>query len=590
MGVVDAVVHANELHNFFMDCDFDSNGIGVEQLNGYVENFSMTEMKDHFLERDLPKDLPAALDDHEEGEFWKGAFEKEMGMVKKFNVLGKKKPIDEVRRDGTQITPTKLVFDRKKAVDMTTRKTVMSKHKVRFCAMEFKRERGKLTHAPQVRLTSMKMLLAFGHSVGMEFCGIDFSSAFLHGKATYPMMLIMPKGMKEYDKRGIELLIELIGNLYGTTTAAKIWFELLQDWLRANGWRQFKCDKCVWVMEKHTIPCYIWIHTDDTGMMANDRRLITYLVECMRKDFELTGPDTLSRMIGMNIEQRGAFLIIEGKNWMYDRLKRYGYVNTDGSLKEELALSTPRRMNAKFDPDSPPADNIGITWEKIGGNTWCATMYHPEIQYAALECSKHMQRATAQVDGWSDDILRYLVGAFDMVLTCKRGDTIPLQIFDHVTENEPMGVYDASWNMPKSTSCVQVYSFGMLVTSLSITQSTPATSSTDAEISGQHRCAKELMFARMFSAECVGVDVRRLPPSEIYGDSVNALKFGQEGRANSRMKHTPLELGWTNAMVQQLHFDLKSVRTDENSADIGTKALPAKSFDKHRAKMGMRRM
>ena len=99
------------------------------------------------------------------------------------------------------------------------------------------------TFAPTVRHNTVKLLMSStcvmsstvgrGTQTESRQQSLDITAAFLQGKAPKDRIRYVrpPPGYQRYDRRGIRIVWQLVGNVYGTTTAPRVFNQTLHEFL-----------------------------------------------------------------------------------------------------------------------------------------------------------------------------------------------------------------------------------------------------------------------------------------------------------------------------------------------------------------------
>ena len=595
------VSFAEELSTFY--------GIDAINVEDYDAILSMSG--DDFLGRDLPKGYLKGVSDPEEGETWRKAFhDDELQKLKKYKTLDFDNPVtlQEAKTKEYEVLNADVIWKRKTTANLQTMKTVLSKHKARFCAKELTGERGKETHVHVAREQSIRMAIAFGFQNNKVQATGDYESAFLHGKHKYRTLIRMPPGLREYDEDGNELACWLVGNLHGTTTGGNVFANLNRETLIALGFKPFASDHAVYGGKfdewGHII---VYTHVDDCGLVADTMLAIEFVINGLKKVFTMTGPFPLESFTGCNIIINEHVLIFHGIPWLLERLKEYGLTDDKGEIKQAMTLKQPFKGEA-VDEKSPllEGDEKKLAQNMKGCAVWASHKFRPDIKVAVLKACRHMSKPTVQTIGWIFDVWRYIAGTLNWVVGTRKNKKYlvnPLEVHvslctgtndslmqDQWKAADPCIHYDASWVLPHSITGLISLAFGLVVDTKSTVQSTVASSSTDSEITAQLLATKEGVWKRRYLLELLGITEEDLQLAKmaltvpIYGDNLNALKYGRELVITSKLKHLAVATHLCHEKSQSKEVSFHQVGTTENWADFFTKHHGPAGVDKNRAK------
>ena len=118
-------------------------------------------------------------------------------------------------------------------------------------------------------------------------------------------------------------------------------------------------------------------------------------------------------------------------------------------------------------------------------------------------------------------------------------------------------------------------------------QPTVALSSTEAEYRGAAVAACEVAWLQMLLAD-LGIQVQ--VPVVIHCDNLSSIQLARNPVFHARMKHIEVHYHFIRKRVLDGDIDLTYVGTDEQVADIFTKALGAEKLRRFRAMLGVQEM
>jgi hypothetical protein len=174
-------------------------------------------------------------------------------------------------------------------------------------------------------------------------------------------------------------------------------------------------------------------------------------------------------------------------------------------------------------------------------------------------------------------VLRYLCGMVDYGLDYHRGDGVHL-----------VGYTDSDWagcvSDKKSTSgCC--FGLGSAVVSwFSQKQKLVALSSAEAEYMAASQASCEALWLRKM---LVGLSSVQLRPTVIYCDNQSCIKLSENPIFHDQSKHIEIRYHFICDYVQRGAVELQYVSTEEQVADILTKALNLGKFIFFRDKLGV---
>ena len=161
--------------------------------------------------------------------------------------------------------------------------------------------------------------------------------------------------------------------------------------------------------------------------------------------------------------------------------------------------------------------------------------------------------------------LHYVSATLDYALFYEAG--MELQLY---------GYTNADWAADSMTDRRFMFSLGSAaITWSSKKQPTVALSSTEAEYRGAAVAACEVAWLEMLLAD-LGIHVQ--VPVVIYCDNLSSIQLARNPVFHARTKHIEVHYHFIRERVLDGDIDLTYVRTDEQVADIFTKALGAEKL------------
>ena len=166
-------------------------------------------------------------------------------------------------------------------------------------------------------------------------------------------------------------------------------------------------------------------------------------------------------------------------------------------------------------------------------------------------------------------------GTFDLGLVFKHNECLKL-----------VGFCDSDWggdpNDRRSTSgyCFKISDDSSVICWSSRKQQTVALSSTEAEYMSISLVSQECVYL-LSLVKSLGLDLDG--PILLQGDNHGAIKLSQNPITHSRSKHIDIRHHFVRDLVEREVIQLQYIPTDQNIADILTKALGRPKFNQFRS-------
>ncbi|KAL2984809.1 hypothetical protein AAZX31_12G111100 [Glycine max] len=210
------------------------------------------------------------------------------------------------------------------------------------------------------------------------------------------------------------------------------------------------------------------------------------------------------------------------------------------------------------------------------GSLLYLTASRPDITYAVGVCARYQANPKISHLTQVKRILKYVNGTSDYGI-----------MYCHCSNPMLVGYCDADWagsaDDRKSTSGGCFYLGNNLISWFSKKQNCVSLSTAEAEyIAAGSSCSQLVWMKQMLKEYNVEQDVMTL-----YCDNMSAINISKNPVQHSRTKHIDIRHHYIRDLVDDKVITLKHVDTEEQIADIFTKALDANQFEKLRGKLGI---
>ena len=211
----------------------------------------------------------------------------------------------------------------------------------------------------------------------------------------------------------------------------------------------------------------------------------------------------------------------------------------------------------------------------VGKLNYLSVVSRPDLSFAVSSLSQVLKNPSH--DHWllAKKVLRYLKGIFDLGLVFKYSECLKL-----------VGFCDSDWggdpNDRRSTSgyCFKISDDSSVICWSSSKQQTVALSSTEAGYMSISLASQECVYL-LSLVNSLGLDLDG--PIFLQGDNHGAIKLAQNPITHSRSKHIDIRHHFVWDLVKWQVIQLQYIPTDQNIADILTKALGRPKFDQFRS-------
>lgn len=217
------------------------------------------------------------------------------------------------------------------------------------------------------------------------------------------------------------------------------------------------------------------------------------------------------------------------------------------------------------------------TYRTLVGSLIYLTITRPDISFPVGVVSQFMQKPRKPHLDAVKRILRYLKNTMNYGLMYKQSAEVLLS-----------GFTDADWaGDPSSRRSTSGYCFDLgsaVISWCSKKQATIALSSTEAEYNAATLAAQECVWLTRLIKD---ISHASMQPVELYCDNMSSIRLASNPVFHARTKHIEVHYHFIREKVLQEEIDLIKVDTNEQLADIFTKALPKAKFEFIREQLGL---
>ncbi|KAF7371927.1 polyprotein [Mycena venus] len=461
---------------------------------------------------------------------------------------------------GRKAIASKWVWRRKR--DATGK---VAKHKARLVADGSRQIPGidfHETYSPTIRLETFRFLLALAARYQLKVHGIDVVAAYLNGKLEETVYMKQPP---DFDD-GTGCVCKLKLSIYGLRQSGRNWNQKLDTAFKSLGFTRLIADQCVYIRREPATssPTIVAVHVDDMTLFAHTNGELTQLKGELASQFNVTDLGPLTQILGMEITRNdsdGSIQLTQA-NYALRVLESVGMHNCK-------PVSTPLDHNVKLTalPDGDP--RIGDTafrhtyLSSLGKLMYLAVGTRPDLAYAVQHLSQFSQRPAAEHMSALKHVFRYLRGTYSLGILFRGNGDIKIYC-------------DADWAndiADRRSISGYVSFFGSAPISWSSRkQPTVALSTMEAEYMALAKTTCEVLWLRELASEL------GLTPDGPTSDNQSAICFAANPVFHARSKHIDIRHHFVRERVASNEVILTHCASEDNLADMLTKALPRPQF------------
>lgn len=349
--------------------------------------------------------------------------------------------------------------------------------------------------------------------------------------------------------------------LYGLKQAPRAWKSTFNAAIVDLGFQALSSDQCVYFNSDKRL--YLLIYVDDGLVIGTNENDCKYVIDKLATKFALVQLSG-DQFLGIKIERvaNGGVKLTQ-ERYVTDILKRF-------NMTESKAVSSPMVDLAALADGKDTGTTNGPYREAVGCLMYLACCTRPDIMFAVSilsrfnSCPKEIHWTAAK------RVMKYLKG------TSTRG--LQYQALD-TPEIRPVVYSDADWAGDqadrRSTSGVAVVLGGGLVMFSARKQGTVALSSAEAEYVVACEAGKDLKWLVQFLGE---LEIEICRPLLLI-DNQSTIKQIENSDTKRRSKHIDLKFHFIRQQYQAKAFELESVETENQVADLLTKPLAGSKIE-----------
>jgi hypothetical protein len=452
-------------------------------------------------------------------------------------------------------------------------------YKARLCPQGFSQIAGvdydpKKIASPTISLLALSILNHICLFRGMFLAAIDFVAAFSQVPLKEEIYMRAPPGVALPP--GHSLL--LMNSLQGTKQAAYNWFEVLSTFLISLGFRAYTVEPAMFYRRTGFPPndslAIVGTHIDDLRcVFDSSEEFEAFYSEC--NSWLACTRTNGERYVGIDTpyDRSAGTMSISQKSFIEETLARF-------NMSDCKPCSTPAAPGSKLSKNPNPTTDEDVLEfplrDLVGCVLWSARCSMPETLYSVNQVGAHAHNFTAAHVVAGKRILRFLKGRLDHTLELRRN---PKElVLEAATDADFMGETEESLTPCRSTSSVTLWMRGQgFLYMESSLQSTISHSTEEAEFRAAGKGVRLIRIARNI-LEQSGYPQ---PPTPMDQDNQACLAAATSATCSNKLRHIrndhhTLREGFADAIV-----DPRYCPTEDNVADIGTKALPKVDFQRH---------
>ena len=402
----------------------------------------------------------------------------------------------------------------------------------------------------------------------------DVKGAFLNGEFSNGEKLYMrvPQGFEKFYPPGVVLL--LLKTIYGLKQAAYEYWRMLLKAIKAVGLERCKADPCVYFKWKDG-KIMLWASWVDDLLSCGKETEVKKGREELKKYFDLDEVGPVQEYVGCKVNYN----------------KEEGYIHLTQpvliqSFEDEFELpsrehKTPAAQGEVLCKGEPLLnEKEHRNYRKGVGKLLHLSKYaRPDICNAVRELTRFGGAPNVNHYKAMHRCMKYAVDTKNRGLLLK-----PWGKWDGGAEYKftIFGVADSNFatcpDTRKSVSGWSAYLNGAPYTRKSKTQPIVTLSVTEAECLAATSCIQDMLYGMRF-LESLGLKVKK--PMTLYMDNKGGVDLFNNWSISGHTRAISVRLAYVRELKEMGIVQVEWIKGDDNPADIYTKNLDAKAFEKH---------
>ncbi|GJX21292.1 putative ribonuclease H-like domain-containing protein [Tanacetum coccineum] len=391
--------------------------------------------------------------------------------------------------------------------------------------------------------------------------------AFLYGTIEEEVYVHQPPGFKDPEFPNKVYKVEKA--LYGLHQAPRAWYEALSTYLLENRFRRGTIDKTLFIKKINNDIILVQIYVDDIIFGSTKKSLSTEFEKLMHKRFQMSSMGKLTFFLGLQVEQRKDGIFLSQDKYVYDILKKFGFTTMKTTSKP---METHKSLSSNVvEPDV----DVHLYRSMIGTLIYL-TSSRSDIMFAICACSRFQVTPKVSHMHAVKRIFRYLKGKPTLGLWYPKDSPMDLIAY---SDSDYAG---ASIDRKSTTGGCQFLG-SRLVSWQCKKQTIVANSTTEAEyIAASHCCGQVLWLQNQLLD--YGYNFMR---TKIHIDNESTISVIKNPVSHSKTKHIEIRFHFIRDSYEKKLIEMVKIHTDNNVADLLTKAFDVTRFEFLIASIGM---
>ena len=526
-----------------------------------------------------PKDIEQALKVPGKKARWKAAIEEELEGI---NYIKKVWTLELNLPPGVIPLKTRFVFAEKKPDDngdIRFRARLVAKGFEQIFGIDFNE-----TFNPTARPNTLRLFLYFVILLDMtDPTHIDAVKAFLNSDIDFDIWVTPPDDPNEvFFKKGE--VYKLNKAIYGLKQSGRLWYQKVVDLLKSLGFTSVTTEPCLFFIIRNNKITIILIYVDDILIASQSTTEHLYFKNAIMSVYDFTDNGTVTSFLGVRI----TLTRNKDNSWHSIGIDQEDYIDEAAAEfklddeRENINFKTPL-PSTKLDPDDLVYPKAYPYRQQIGAALHVNRWTRPDIAFGVSTLARFNNAPTFESINALRHLWRYLSNTSSKVLIYELS-------LNQEINTRMFGYADSDWAgdrfSRKSTTGWMVFIGKCLINWMSQLQSLIAQSTAEAELIALNQMVNEVVYLQNFF-KASRVLLIESNGTEVFGDNTASLSITRNPVLHKRTKHIEIPTLNIRQKQEEGRIDSLKVPTNENPADLLTKALDQRTTEYHCSQIGI---
>ncbi|GJV83971.1 retrovirus-related pol polyprotein from transposon TNT 1-94 [Tanacetum coccineum] len=281
---------------------------------------------------------------------------------------------------------------------------IVIRNKARLVAQGYTQEEGidyDEVFALVARIEAIRMFLAYASFKDFVVYQMDVKSAFLCAKIEEEVNACQPLGFE--DPEFPDKVYKVEKALYGLHQAPRAWYETLSTYLLDNGFQRGQIDKTLFIKRVKGDILLVQVYVDDIIFGSTRNEMCTEFEKMMHKKFQMSSMGELTFFLGLQVTQKDDGIFISQDKYVDEILKKFGF----STVK---TASTPMETSKPLLKDAEAEDVDVHLYRSMIGSLMYLTASRPDIMFVVCACARFQVTPKVSHLHAVKRIFRYLKG------------------------------------------------------------------------------------------------------------------------------------------------------------------------------------